>query len=264
MIAAFVDFPGCAVQRLDQFDAVGAHQGRESPLTGFRGRQEDAAIPAVRPGKEGPVGEDAGLVIFHGIVTEDLPVEGHGLPHLGHAHDGAGHAARQFPFVDVEIIRLDDLEAIPIEVLDIETGGSVGQGADFGDSIPSGFQGLVKSGDVAAVELRGEDAEVRDGDVETHRLRLPFRVLPDLESAAALQVHGDAGMALLRLVARVGQHALRHRIVLQDLHVGPEHPDEPVPGFPEIFRPDTDLLDAGNVESARVVHRLDCFVIKQR
>ena len=91
-------------------------------------------------------------------------------------------------------------------------------------------------------------------DVEPDRLRFPFGVLPNFESAAALQVHGDAGVALLGLVARIGQHPFRHRVILEDFHVRSEHPDEPVPGGSEVFRPDTDLLDAGNVESARVLH----------
>ena len=254
-VAAFVDLPRGTVQRLDQLHAVRAHQAGESSLAGFRRRHEHPAEPAVRAGEEGPVGKDAGLVVFHGVVTEDVPIEGHGLVHVRHAHHGAAHAAGEFSFVDVQEIRLDELEAVAVEVLDIEAGGAVRQGGNGGNGVPLGRKGLVAGGDVAAVEFRGEDAEIAHGDVEARRLRRPFRVLPDLESAAALQVHGDAGMAFLRLVARVGQHAFRHRVVLQDFHIGPEHLDEPVPGFPEVFRSDPDLLDAGNVESVRFVHR---------
>ena len=48
--------------------------------------------------------------------------------------------------------------------------------------------------DVAAGHLGGEDAEVAHGDFEPYRDGDTLGILPDLESAAALEVNDDAGV----------------------------------------------------------------------
>ena len=63
-------------------------------------------------------------------------------------------------FVNIDVIRLNELEAVAVEVLDIEAGGSVRQGGDGGDVILLGRERLVAGGNVAAVEFGGEDTEV--------------------------------------------------------------------------------------------------------
>ena len=100
--------------------------------------------------------------------------------------------------------------------------------------------------DVAAFKLCCKDAEVTYRYCKRTRLRLAFRVLPYLESSAALKIDCDAGMALMRHASGVWEHAFCYCVVFQNLYIDAEHFDVPVPRLSEIYCSGTDLLDSGN------------------
>ena len=101
---------------------------------------------------------------------------------------------------------------------------------------------------IQAFDLGAEHPQVADGDIEGAGLRLALGVLPYLEPASALQVHGYAGVTLLRLVAGIAEHPFGDGVVLEDAGVESEMLDEPVPGFTEVDGADSDLLDPCDVE----------------
>ena len=117
----------------------------------------------------------------------------------------------------------------------------------------------MESRHVAAFHLGRQDAQVTHGHLKGAGHGLALRELPDLIARTALQVQGDAGVALLRHAAGIGQHAFGHGVILQDADIGTEVLDKPVPGFAEIRRTDTQLLDAGNQEFVHICQGVNYF-----
>ena len=131
--------------------------------------------------------------------------------------------------------------------MDVEGGQTARVSENRGDVTVFLDQLLVIGRDVVALDLGYEDAQVADLDVEGDGLRFPLGVLPNLETATALEVGGDAGVAALGLVSRVGEHQLRHGVVFQHPDIHLEHIGIPFPRFDHIFRPDADLLYSYNI-----------------
>jgi hypothetical protein len=70
--------------------------------------------------------------------------------------------------------------------------------------------------------------------------------LPNLEATTATDVDGDARTTGLGLAARVGEHALGHAFVVNDLDFEAEVIVIPFPGFDEIVHADAHLLYAAD------------------
>ena len=149
---------------------------------------------------------------------------------------------------DEDIRTLHHLEPVAVEVFRPEGGRPVREAPDRAAFLPSRGKFALERSRVPAFHLGGQDAQVAGHQREGAGLGLAVGVLPDLEPAAALQVHRYAGVAPLRLSAGVEEHPLGDGIVLEDACVKAEILYEPVPGFPEIDGADSSLLDTGNLE----------------
>ena len=208
--------------------------------------QEHAAIALGAATQGLPVAEGTVLVIDHRVVAEDVTIDGQGL--VDHrADDAAGVAV----LVDEDIFVLHDLEKVAVRVVEIEGGHAVGLGMYLGDVLVFGSHFGVVGGDVVGFDFGAEDPEVADLHVKVDRQGLALGILPDLEAAAALQVGRDAGVSFFGFVARLGQHPLGHRVILQHPDVHLEHVGIPLPRSDHILRAYTNLL---NTRKLKVIH----------
>ena len=102
----------------------------------------------------------------------------------------------------------------------------------------------MERGDIMCFDFDGKHAQIADLHIKVNGDWFPLRILPDFKAATTLQVGCNAGMTPFRLVVCIGQHSLRHRVILQHPYVHLEHIGIPLPRGPHILRPNAHLLNA--------------------
>ena len=169
------------------------------------------------------------FVVDYLVVSQDIGIDGAGLVHISHAYHTAYHSAKLLTLVQKQVVILYGLEPVALKVGDVECLLAVGTGYNGAYLVPTLAGELVGALHVAAFYLGAEYAQVTHLDLEIHGFGLALRVLPDLESAAALQVDCDGCVTLAGVSAGVGEHALGYGIILKHADINTEHFYEPFP-----------------------------------
>ena len=243
-VASLEELHRSPVESLHEFYAAVPVEIGERSLPGTVVGEQDPAETALPSLHQGEVGELPGLVVDHGAVAEHVAVEAEHAVDVGRAYHSPAYPPVEGMLLDVYRLVLEREEVVAPGVPDEEAGRPRRSLREFRHAVVFCEQLAPEALRVAGLDDRRENPEVAGLHIERAGNGLALGVLPYLEAASALEVHRDAGVPLLGLPARVAQHPLRHRVVLQHPHVHVEHFRVPFPRLREVLDPHAYLLYA--------------------
>ena len=245
--AVLEDLAGRAVGHLDQFDHRAPQHAAERPLARIGMRERHAAEVVLSARQAGQIAELPAFVVQHLVVAQDARIHAAGPFDIADADRGAVDTTGQVACLVKPIVGRNYLQQIAVGVLQEEMQLPIGAGGRTPEQVElGGAEFLVSGGHVAGFELGDRQAQIAELNIESSRLWSAAGVLPDLESAAALGVDRQHGVAFLWLVVGVGQHQVGFGRFVEDRDVHSEVPAVPGPGVVHARNADTHLLNAAD------------------